>query len=69
MGNLILRSYNIREKIKTNDAIYGERESFIYPGRNKTFLWDGANMRITNFEPANQFIRRKYRAGWEDIQL
>lgn len=56
MGNLILRSYNIREQVKHNDSIYGEREGFIYPGRNKTFQWDGANMRITNFEQANQFI-------------
>ena len=69
MGNLILRSYNIREQVKHNDSIYGEREGFIYPGRNKTFQWDGANMRITNFEQANQFIKRKYRDGWEDLKL
>lgn len=69
MGNLILRSHNIREQVKHNDSIYGEREGFIYPGRNKTFLWDGANMRITNFEQANQFIKRKYRNGWEDLKL
>ena len=69
MGNLILRSHNIREQVKHNDSIYGEREGFIYPGRNKTFLWDGANMRITNFEQANQFIKRKYRDGWEDLKL
>lgn len=69
MGNLILRSYNIRKKVKTNDSIYGEREGFIYPGRNKTFLWDGENMRITNFELANQYIKRTYRKGWEEISL
>ena len=37
MGNLILRSYNIREQVKHNDSIYGERGGFIYPGRNKNF--------------------------------
>ena len=54
MGNLAIRSYNYREKV-------GER--FEYPGRKK-LLWDGANMKITNFEPANQFVKRTYREGW-----
>ncbi|MCX6899399.1 MAG: Gfo/Idh/MocA family oxidoreductase [Verrucomicrobia bacterium] len=26
--------------------------------------WDSANLRFTNMEEANQFIRREYRAGW-----
>jgi len=26
--------------------------------------WDSANLRFTNMEEANQFIRRDYRAGW-----
>jgi predicted dehydrogenase len=50
MGNLALRSYQIRS----------ERD---YPGRKK-LLWDAGNMRITNFEPANAFVRRDYRSGW-----
>jgi hypothetical protein len=39
-------------------------ENFEYPGRNITLVWDGPNMRITNFEPANQFVKREYRTGW-----
>ncbi len=27
-------------------------------------LWDGANLKFTNLEEANQFVRREYRAGW-----
>ncbi len=27
-------------------------------------LWDGPNLRITNLEEANQFLRREYRQGW-----
>lgn len=50
MGNLAIRSYNIKE---------GNN----FPGRKK-LLWDGANMRITNFEAANQFVKREYRKGW-----
>jgi len=31
----------------------------------KRLLWDGENMRVTNDEDANRFIKREYRAGWE----
>lgn len=54
MGNLAIRSYMMRE---------GEGNKTIYPGRKK-LLWDGINMRITNFEAANQFVKREYREGW-----
>jgi len=50
MGNLALRSYAIK-----NDKDY--------PGRKK-LLWDAKNMKITNFDEANQFVRREYRDGW-----
>jgi predicted dehydrogenase len=38
-------------------------------GRYITYRWDGPNMRITNYEPANQFVRRTYREGWGDLTL
>ncbi len=53
MGNLALRSYNIRG---TNGKGY--------PGRKK-LLWDAVNMKITNFDEANQFVKRDYRAGYK----
>jgi len=56
MGNLAVRSYNYSE---TNAK--GEKS---YPGRKK-LLWDGENMKITNFEPANQFVRRNYRGSYK----
>jgi len=52
MGNLALRSFNIRDT------------SGHYPGRKK-LLWDAANMKITNFDEANQFVKREYRQGWK----
>lgn len=55
MGNLAVRSYNYSEK----DA----KGNTVYPGRKK-LLWDGENMKITNFEPANKFVKREYRTGW-----
>ena len=51
MGNLAIRSYMMKD---------GDN----FPGRKK-MLWDGKNMKILNFEPANQFVTRKYRKGWE----
>ena len=54
MGNLAIRSYNIRSS---------NGNGFSYPGR-KRLLWDGASMKITNFDDANQFVRRQYREGW-----
>lgn len=55
MGNLAIRSYDIRKK---------NGDDFDYPGRGIKLLWDGPNMKITNFDEANQFVRRKYRDGW-----
>ncbi|KPK85580.1 MAG: oxidoreductase [Bacteroides sp. SM23_62_1] len=69
MGNLLLRCFNIREKIKRVDPVYGEMEGYIFPGRYITYKWDGENMRITNFEQANQFVKREYRKGWGELKL
>ena len=69
MGNLLLRSFNIREKIKRKDPVYGEMEGYIFPGRYINYKWDGPNMRITNFEKANQFIKREYRKGWGELKI
>lgn len=69
MGNLVLRSFNIRKKIKRVDPVYGEMEGFDFPGRYINFKWDGPNMRITNFEPANQFVKREYRKGWGELKI
>ncbi len=56
MGNLALRSYQMKVK--------DSRGRDTYPGRKK-LLWDAKNMRITNFEEANQFVKREYREGWK----
>lgn len=56
MGNLAVRSFNYYESKADGKGI-------IYPGRKK-LLWDGQNMKITNFEQANQYVKRDYRSGW-----
>ncbi len=57
MGNLAVLSYNHAEPA---NHFY----KWDYPGR-KELLWDGENMRIMNFEPANQFVKREYRGDWD----
>ncbi len=69
MGNLLLRCFNIREKIKRKDPVYGEMVGYVFPGRYINYKWDGENMKITNFEPANQFVKREYRNGWGKLEL
>jgi predicted dehydrogenase len=54
MGNLAIRSYDIQKKNANGNASY--------PGRNIKLMWDGPNMKITNFDDANQFVKREYRA-------
>ena len=50
MGNLAIRSYLAREGGK-------------FTGRKK-LLWDGDNMKITNYDYANQFVKRQYNGGY-----
>jgi len=57
MGNLAVKSYNFAE---TTDDWYKYR----FPGRKK-LEWDGVNMKITNFDAANQFVRRTYNGNWD----
>ena len=57
MGNLLLRSFGLKDAKKN------------MPGRYITYKWDGANMRITNFEAANQFVKREYRKEWGELKL
>lgn len=55
MGNLAVLSYN--------HIVKNSKGENTFPGR-KQLLWDGENMRITNFEAANQYVKRQYRQGW-----
>ncbi len=58
MGNVAIRSYQAGKK---NDKGWLE-----FDGRKK-MLWDGQNMKITNYEGANQYVSRNYRDGWKLI--
>jgi len=56
IGNLAIRSFLMR-----NPNGKGWNDKWL--GRKK-LLWDAKNMKITNFDEANQFVKREYREGW-----
>ncbi len=56
MGNLAIRSWMLK-----NPNLKGWEDKYL--GRKK-LLWDAKNMKVTNFDEANQFVRREYRQGW-----
>ncbi|MEO6611342.1 MAG: Gfo/Idh/MocA family oxidoreductase [Chitinophagaceae bacterium] len=56
MGNLAIRSWMIK-----NPKLKGWEDKYL--GRKK-LLWDAANMKVTNYDEANQFVRREYRDGY-----
>lgn len=60
IGNLAIRSWML-----PNPNLKGWGDKYL--GRKK-LLWDAQNMRITNFEEANQFVKYPYREGW-DLKL
>jgi hypothetical protein len=51
-ANLALRSWNLKDSTGKN-----------FIGRKK-LLWDAQNMKVTNFDDANQFVKRDYRDGY-----
>lgn len=62
MGNLAIKAFQYKEFKPGKKA--GDWDPFAYPGRRK-ILWDGENMRVTNYEKANEWVKGNYRKGWE----
>ena len=56
MGNIAIRTWMMQ-----NPNLKGWNDKYL--GRKK-LLWDAQNMKITNFDEANQFVRYPYREGW-----
>jgi predicted dehydrogenase len=56
MANLAIRGVDVQAR----DA----QGKISYPGRNIKLLWDNNNMKVTNFDAVNQYVKREYRKGW-----
>ena len=61
IGNLALKSYFEVDPAIENKGFWGGGKQ--YYGR-KRLQWDAENMKVTNFEPANKFVKRNYREGY-----
>lgn len=61
IGNLALKSYFVENPEMKDASFWSGSNRFI--GRKK-LLWDAENMKITNFDEANQWVRRQYRGEW-----
>ncbi|MFL5739544.1 MAG: Gfo/Idh/MocA family protein [Flavisolibacter sp.] len=57
MANLAIRASDIR---KPRD----DGKGFTFPGRYIKLVWDNNNMKVTNFDDVNQYVKREYRQGY-----
>ena len=57
MANLAIRGADMPKPRATGNG-------FDYPGSNMKMLWDYKNMKVTNFDDVNQYVKRNYREGW-----
>ena len=57
IANLAIRGTDIQKPRQSGNG-------FDYPGRDIKLIWDKENLRVTNFDDVNQFVRREYRQGW-----
>ena len=57
MANLAIRGNDIR-------VPKSEGNGFNYPCRYIELLWDNNNMKVSNFDAVNQFVKREYRKGY-----
>lgn len=57
MSNLAIRGYDVR--VEKADG-----RGYNYPGRYLELIWDNKNMRVTNFDAVNEFVKRQYRSGY-----
>ncbi|MCY1560056.1 hypothetical protein D9M68_971500 [compost metagenome] len=56
MANLAIRGADVQRKTAEG--------KITYPGRYTKLLWDNDQMKVTNFDNVNQFVKREYRKGW-----
>ena len=58
MANLAIRAHDIRVPRQ------GGGDRYDFPGRGLKLVWDNTNMKVTNFDAVNQYVKREYRKGY-----
>ncbi|MBE9583070.1 Gfo/Idh/MocA family oxidoreductase [Mucilaginibacter sp. JRF] len=57
MANLSIRGHAVEVKNAKGESTF--------PGNDIKLIWDNQNMKVTNFDAVNQFVKREYREGWK----
>jgi hypothetical protein len=74
VANLAIRGYNVGKVVEPTAeaiaaAVAANRRApaarTVYPVRGINLIWDSANMKVTNVDEVNQFVKREYREGWK----
>ncbi|WP_324670904.1 Gfo/Idh/MocA family oxidoreductase [Hymenobacter sp. GOD-10R] len=58
IANLAIRGYDVQRPKSSGSGVD-------YPGRGVELLWDPKQMKVTNLDDVNRFVKRDYRAGWK----
>ncbi len=68
VANLAIRGFNVPRVVAATASVAGSPARpprTIYPVRGITLQWDSQNMKVTNVDEVNQFVKREYREGWK----
>lgn len=57
IANLAIRANDVRKP-------RADGKGFTFPGRYIKLVWDSPNMKVTNFDDVNQYVKRQYRDGY-----
>jgi hypothetical protein len=78
VANLAIRGFGLRQVVEpvvastaampaatgAPAAARPQQPRSVFPARNVTLLWDHNQMKVTNVDIVNQFVKREYREGW-----
>jgi predicted dehydrogenase len=67
MCNLAIRGVNVPKAAVAGAPVsdnFGRRRT-VYPARYIDLVYDAPNMKVTNVDEVNQFVKRDYRAPWK----
>lgn len=68
MCNLAIRGVNVPKAADPTATVGNDnfgRKKIVYPARYIDLNYDSANMKITNVDEVNQFVKREYRSPWK----
>jgi predicted dehydrogenase len=65
MCNLAIRGVNIPRVSEVTGRDGAKHERTSYPARYINLIYDAANLKVTNVDEVNQFVKREYRQPWK----